>query len=303
VKALDRTGFDNITFRGQYPIGYVQYRDDALPVAVDLEAFSPFIPLNYDDSSLPATVMRFTVKNTGNEKIEVDIAGWLENAVCLHSKPACTLVNRIERHSGATCLECRAEAPEIPTPHADIVFEDFEDGNHDGWTVTGDAFGSAPVTKDTAAFQARDAQHQGEFFASSLRKETRDRDVGTLTSKPFKIERDCIAFMISGGEQRGRTCLNLLVDGKLPDVLFGDGDWRPARPTASRWAASSAARSDANWRSSPASKLALKDGKAIITLALRPLADSPCRAAGQRGTPVARKSIQTPRPPALRLSA
>ena len=54
-------------------------------MAVSLEAFSPFIPLNTEDSCLPATIMRFTVKNTGSDKVEVELVGWLENAVCLYS--------------------------------------------------------------------------------------------------------------------------------------------------------------------------------------------------------------------------
>ena len=81
--ALDRSGFSQITFCGEYPIGYVEYSDPDCPATVSLEAFSPFIPLNTDDSSLPATIMHFTVKNTGREQIEVDIGGWLENAVWL----------------------------------------------------------------------------------------------------------------------------------------------------------------------------------------------------------------------------
>jgi uncharacterized protein (DUF608 family) len=60
---LDRTGFPAVTFCGQYPIGTVKYERPDLPVAVTLEAFSPFVPLSTDDSSLPATVLRFTLTN------------------------------------------------------------------------------------------------------------------------------------------------------------------------------------------------------------------------------------------------
>ncbi len=68
--------FSSISFRGEYPIGIVEYREK--DVAVTLEAFSPFIPLNTDDSSLPATVMRFTVKNTSSQPLEAVLDGFLK---------------------------------------------------------------------------------------------------------------------------------------------------------------------------------------------------------------------------------
>lgn len=111
IRLLDRRGFQDIAFRGQYPIGFVEYRDQDLPVTVALEAFSPFIPLNVDDSTLPATVLRFTVKNTSPQTAEVDVVGWLENAVCLGSaKPGMgTRRNRVVREQGLTLLDCTAE--------------------------------------------------------------------------------------------------------------------------------------------------------------------------------------------------
>ena len=88
ARTLDAKGFPGVRFCGEYPIGRVEYADKELPVAVTLEAFSPFIPLNAPDSALPATVMHFTVKNAGDKPAEIVLGGWLQNGVCLHSADA-----------------------------------------------------------------------------------------------------------------------------------------------------------------------------------------------------------------------
>jgi non-lysosomal glucosylceramidase len=111
-RALDHTGFADVTLRGEYPIGRVEYRDPAVPAAITLEAFSPFIPLNAEESSLPATVLQFTVKNTGAEKLEAELLGWLENAVCLHTAKAGAgrRHNRVLRQPKVLWLDCGVEA-------------------------------------------------------------------------------------------------------------------------------------------------------------------------------------------------
>ena len=55
-RPLDAGHWCDVSFIGEYPIGWVEYADPECPVRVSLETFSPFIPLNTDDSSLPATV-------------------------------------------------------------------------------------------------------------------------------------------------------------------------------------------------------------------------------------------------------
>ena len=116
VRTLDHSGFSNISFTGEYPIGFVEYRDPRCPVAVSLEAFSPFIPLSPHDSHLPATILQFTVKNTSSAKVECELAGWLQNAVCLHSAKATagTRTNTIARQQGITLLDCTAAPSASP---------------------------------------------------------------------------------------------------------------------------------------------------------------------------------------------
>ena len=120
------------------------------PSAVSLEAFSPHIPLDTQASSLPATVMRYTVKNTSSGKVEVQLAGWLENAVGLYTAPgdAAERRNQVLRKPGLLAIhsEIGPEAAE-KSDRADIVFEDFQKETYEGWTVTGEAFGKGPILK------------------------------------------------------------------------------------------------------------------------------------------------------------
>lgn len=144
-RVLDAAHWRDVSFTGEYPMGFVEYRDADSPVSVSLEAFSPFIPLNPDDSSLPLTVLQFKVTNDSPGKVSGELIGWLENAVCLHSgrNHQGLRRNRIVRRHGAIFLECSAEAaPVEPTSdRPDIVFADFEGTTYGDWTTSGTAFG------------------------------------------------------------------------------------------------------------------------------------------------------------------
>ena len=150
VRVLDRTGFSNVTFCGEYPIGYVEYRDPQSPVAVSLEAFSPHVPLDVSASSLPATVMRYTVRNTSAAKVEVQLAGWLENAVGLYTAPgdAAPRRNRVLRKPELLAIQSEMVPKEAgKSERRDIIFDDFQKETYDGWTVAGEAFGKGPILK------------------------------------------------------------------------------------------------------------------------------------------------------------
>ena len=109
-RSLDFRGFDDISFKGQYPIAEIVYRDNQLPVDVELQSFSPFIPLDLENSSHPATVMSFKVTNNSTDKTEVELSGWLENAVLRFTEEAeeAELLNTVEERSGNILLTCKA---------------------------------------------------------------------------------------------------------------------------------------------------------------------------------------------------
>ncbi|MBI5395587.1 MAG: hypothetical protein HZA91_09860 [Verrucomicrobia bacterium] len=234
VRTLDATGWKDVSFCGEYPVAFVEYRDPQSPVSVSLEAFSPFIPLNPDDSALPATVMQFTLKNTSAEKVEAELGGWLENAVCIHSGASCDGVrrNRLKRSDGLTWMEYsavparREEKPKRPA----IVFDDFERPTYDGWTVTGNAFGEGPIEKTKIPRYQGEVGGEGKrvvnSHGSAPAKEVggRDNATGRLVSRDFKIERRFVSFYIGGGNHAGKTCLNLIMDGKVARTMTGRND-------------------------------------------------------------------------------
>ncbi|HEX4084048.1 MAG TPA: GH116 family glycosyl-hydrolase [Chthoniobacteraceae bacterium] len=223
-RPLDATGFPDVTFCGEYPIGFVDYLDPASPVAVSLEAFSPFTPLDADDSSLPATVMRFTIKNNGAKRLKAELRGRLENKVCLESEKQFSGMrrNRIVREKDLTFLECDLQPPRtaaIHSPRAPILFADFESGSYAGWTVEGTAFGAAPSQGAPNAEQ-RLSGFKGKYLANSWATGS-DSPKGKLISPGFVIGRSFINFLIGGGNHPNQTCINLLVDGKVARTATG----------------------------------------------------------------------------------
>jgi non-lysosomal glucosylceramidase len=221
-RTLDIVGFPGLRFCGEYPIGTVEYRDQAFPVEVRLQAFSPFIPLNEEDSALPATVLQFTVKNPAQAPVDVLLAGWLENAVCLHSSQGLygARRNRALRGDGLALVSgtaVRLDPP--PTVREPIVLSDFEGDDYGDWQVEGEAFGNKPA-RGTLPGQQPVSGFLGQGLVNTYLGGD-DRLHGKLTSPAFKIERDFLCFLIGGGNHAGRTCIHLLVDGRVVRTAAG----------------------------------------------------------------------------------
>ena len=59
--------FRQATFTARFPFAEVALKDPAIPVAVTLTGWSPFIPTDADNSSLPVGALEYTIKNTGGQ--------------------------------------------------------------------------------------------------------------------------------------------------------------------------------------------------------------------------------------------
>jgi uncharacterized protein (DUF608 family) len=73
--------FAKSSLRGEYPFAWLEFEDPAVPVRVNLEAFTPLIPLNPDDSGIPCAVLTYTVRNPSAQPVSVTLVGSLCNPV------------------------------------------------------------------------------------------------------------------------------------------------------------------------------------------------------------------------------
>ncbi|MFN8220082.1 MAG: hypothetical protein U0S12_08125 [Fimbriimonadales bacterium] len=103
----------------------------------------------------------------------------------------------------------------------DLLIADFEGATYGKWKVEGEAFGTGPA-RGTLEGQMTVSGFLGKGLVNSFYHG--DATVGTLTSPPFRIERRYISFLIGGGMDRERTCMNLLVDGRVVRNSTGPND-------------------------------------------------------------------------------
>lgn len=222
IRRMAQFGFKDIAFTGRYPIGAIEYSDPHCPVSATMEAFSPFIPLNAADSSLPATIFDITVRNTSDKVIGVAMLAWLENAVCFHNAPylRAQRVSNIETRNGRSRVVHSVRAlPKSDEPvRQPIILADFEGADYGHWNVEGEAFGAGPA-HGTLTNQNPVSGFQGKGLVNTFLGG--DAPTGRLTSPAFEINRHFINFMIGGGNHKNETCINLLIDGKVVRTSTG----------------------------------------------------------------------------------
>ena len=99
-----------------------------------------------------------------------------------------------------------------------ILIDDFESGDYAGWTVTGNAFGSAPAT-GTLSGQQKVTGYTGKYLVNTFLGG--DASVGMLVSDTFTIERNYITFLIGGGDVSGCR-MELIAGGRIVYTTSSD---------------------------------------------------------------------------------
>jgi len=74
--AQEYTGVENVAhtqMQGWFPTGHVDYDDPAMPIKVRLNAFSPLIPHNVKDSSIPVACLDYVLSNPTGKSVRASI--------------------------------------------------------------------------------------------------------------------------------------------------------------------------------------------------------------------------------------
>jgi len=89
-QGLRRGGFEGFprfgrcTFRGEYPFGVAELSDPAVPLAVTVTGWNPFIPLDDRNSGLPCAILEYTLRNTSPRTVDYEFSYHLS-----HLAPGC----------------------------------------------------------------------------------------------------------------------------------------------------------------------------------------------------------------------
>ena len=116
----------------------------------------------------------------------------------------------------------------LPAAAKDLLFEAFEGDGFGTWAETGEAFGKGPSTDGPGRIAGKVQGWANASFACSFHNG--DSGKGMLTSPEFTIELSYIHFLVGGGNHKGGTSVQLLVDGKVVHEAVGENDLllRPA---------------------------------------------------------------------------
>jgi fructan beta-fructosidase len=110
------------------------------------------------------------------------------------------------------------EVPAVLAQQPDVIIADFEGANYGGWKTQGTAFGTQPA-HGTLPGQMLVDGYSGTGLANSFLGG--DDATGRLTSPPFIVKRNYIKFLIGGGGWEGKTCMNLLLNGRIVRTATG----------------------------------------------------------------------------------
>lgn len=99
---------ESIGFEGTFPVARLTYEDPDLPVHVQAEVFSPFVPLDSRTSGTPGFHVYFAIRNITSSPVDVSILGVMRNPVG-HGQPSARAHNRLTQVGEGKAIHMSAD--------------------------------------------------------------------------------------------------------------------------------------------------------------------------------------------------
>lgn len=109
--------FDDVEFRGTFPMARVAFKKANFPIQVELAAFNPFIPLDVDASSYPAACLTYRLKNTSDVRVDATLAWSMMNPIGWKARAGDPDQARGEFFETETCRGIRFSNDRFPMDH------------------------------------------------------------------------------------------------------------------------------------------------------------------------------------------
>ncbi len=105
--------FKECSFNGEFPIATITFADESFPAVVKLTAFNPFIPLDAENSSIPAAFFKIEFENATDEDIEF-------SAVLSIRNPFGQTINKLVHSDGYDILQLTTSIDKEDVKYGDI---------------------------------------------------------------------------------------------------------------------------------------------------------------------------------------
>jgi len=128
--------FSSAVMTGRFPVADIDFADDRFPGDIRLTAFSPFVPTNDRDSSMPVAMFEITVTNTSNAPVDYSLGGTLGNHGCQNGR------HRFEDTGGLNLLSLTSADSDLPLSQQGnlAIATDADDVDHMDYHFRGQWF-------------------------------------------------------------------------------------------------------------------------------------------------------------------
>jgi non-lysosomal glucosylceramidase len=247
--------FDDVTFIGRFPVAELEFHHASFPGRVWMTAFSPFIPHNDHDSSMPVALFTFSVENTTGAPIDYTIASTLGNYGCDSG------IHTFTRENGISILHFTSADPGSLERHGDLaITTDEDDVEHIDYHFRGQWFDSLARYWREFAREGRMPEHHYEK-PRAVRNMFQQPEHGTLAAhiRVMPGETRDVRFSISWNYPFGNIYWFNRDQPGSPPFAGTPPTWK--NYYATQWADSAASGADAfrRWDTLEAQTFAFRD--------------------------------------------